>query len=169
MLNVIDEAANSKTVTLKKLICKLVYEAITGRVRAKSYLWVDVKQPRYKAGRVPKEVGMSFVPYEPSRLLKSFFIAGFQYWDGASVLGELNVGDKLALVAEPDNPHDSQAVAIRFKGVKLGYVPAEENAMLSTLIYFGHEKAFETVVQQVSLDRSPWHQVRVGVFVVDAR
>lgn len=112
---------------------------------------------------------MSFVPYEPSRLLKSFFIAGFQYWDGASVLGEIKAGDVLALVAEPDNPHDSQAVALRYKGVKLGYVPAEENAMLASLIYFGHEKAFEAIVQQVSPDRSPWHQVRVGVFVADAR
>lgn len=35
--------------------------------------------------------------YEPSRVLLSFHIAGFQYADGALVLGDLKVGDKLTL------------------------------------------------------------------------
>ena len=42
--------------------------------------------------------------YEPSRVLLSFHIAGFQYADGALVLGDLKVGDKLKLCAERDNP-----------------------------------------------------------------
>lgn len=44
--------------------------------------------------------------YEPSRVLLSFHIAGFQYADGALVLGDLKAGDKLTLCAERDNPHD---------------------------------------------------------------
>lgn len=36
--------------------------------------------------------------YEPSRVLLSFHIAGFQYADGALVLGDLKVGDKLNCV-----------------------------------------------------------------------
>lgn len=43
--------------------------------------------------------------YEPSRVLLSFHIAGFQYADGALVLGDLKAGDKLTLCAERDNPH----------------------------------------------------------------
>ena len=50
--------------------------------------------------------------YEPSRVLLSFYIAGFQYADGALVLGNLKAGDKLTLCAERDNPHDPEAVAI---------------------------------------------------------
>ena len=46
--------------------------------------------------------------YEPSRVLLSFHIAGFQYADGALVLGDLKVGDKLSLCAERDNPHDPE-------------------------------------------------------------
>ena len=42
--------------------------------------------------------------YEPSRVLLSFHIAGFQYADGALVLGDLKAGDKLTLCAEHDNP-----------------------------------------------------------------
>ena len=30
--------------------------------------------------------------YEPSRQLMSFNVAGFQFWDGALVLGELRAG-----------------------------------------------------------------------------
>ena len=41
--------------------------------------------------------------YEPSRVLLSFHIAGFQYTDGALVLGDLKAGDKLTLCAERDN------------------------------------------------------------------
>ena len=40
--------------------------------------------------------------YEPSRVLLSFHIAGFQYTDGALVLGDLKAGDKLTLCAEPN-------------------------------------------------------------------
>ena len=42
--------------------------------------------------------------YEPSRVLLSFHIAGFQYADVALVLGDLKAGDKLTLCAERDNP-----------------------------------------------------------------
>lgn len=60
--------------------------------------------------------------YEPSRRLASFHIKGFQYWDGALVLGKLKVGDELELVAESDNPFDPDAIAIYFDDIKLGYI-----------------------------------------------
>lgn len=58
--------------------------------------------------------------YEPSRVLLSFHIAGFQYADGALVLGDLKAGDKLTLCTERDNPHDPEAVAIYYGKTKLG-------------------------------------------------
>ena len=102
--------------------------------------------------------------YEPSRVLLSFHIAGFQYADGALVLG-----DKLTLCAERDNPHDPEAVAIYYGNTKLGYVPGNEAGPLSLMMYYGHGYVFEARVQQVAPERSPWHQVRVGLYVVDAR
>lgn len=107
--------------------------------------------------------------FEPSRNLMSFHIAGFQYWDGALVLDQLKPGQQLELVPEFENPHDPEAVTIYFQGVKLGFVPAEMNGTISPLLYFGHGDALECRVQQVAPDRSPWHQVRVGVYVTDAR
>lgn len=99
----------------------------------------------------------------------SFHIAGFQYADGALVLGDLKVGDKLKLCAERDNPHDPEAVAIYFGNTKLGYVPGNGVGPLSVMMHYGHEGVFEARVQQVAPERSPWHQVRVGLYVVDAR
>ena len=87
--------------------------------------------------------------YEPSRVLLSFHIAGFQYADGALVLGDLKVGDKLTLCAERDNPHDPEAVAIYYGNTKLGYVPGNEVGPLSLMMYYGHEDVFEVRVQQI--------------------
>lgn len=107
--------------------------------------------------------------YEPSRHVATFHVAGFQFWDGAVVIGELKSGTKLELVPERDNPHDPEAMALCWHGAKLGYVPADENHLMSTLAFYGHTNAFECRVLQADPTRSPWHQLMVGVYVRDAR
>lgn len=109
------------------------------------------------------------IMYEPSRNLFSFHITGFQHHDGALVLGKLKAGDTLELVPERDNPYDAEAIAVKFRGTMLGYVPADSVGPLSTLFFYGHGAAFECRVLQVAPERSPWHQVRAAVFVRDAR
>ena len=75
----------------------------------------------------PREVeGVNM--YEPSRQISSFYIAGFQYWDGALVLSELKVGERLRLVPEFDNPHDSSAMAIYRGKTKMGLFPDQKRA-----------------------------------------
>lgn len=107
--------------------------------------------------------------YEPSRQISSFYIAGFQYWDGALVLSELKVGERLRLVPEFDNPHDSSAMAIYRGKTKMGFVPGSENELLALMFFYGHSDGFELRVLQVSPDQKPWEQVRVGMYVTDAR
>ena len=46
-----------------------------------------------------------------SRYLADFNVAGMRYWDGALVLSKLEPGEKLQLIAEPQNLNDSDAVA----------------------------------------------------------
>ena len=84
------------------------------------------------------------------------------------MLDKLKPGKKLALKAEPDNPYDPCAVAIYRKDVQLGYVPKDENALISQLLSFGHEKVIECRVMQVNPTADPWHQVRVGLYITDA-
>ena len=107
--------------------------------------------------------------YRPSKHLASFHIAGFKFYDGALVLNKLKVGQKLKMRTERDNPHDPEAVVLRLKDKKLGYVPRPENALISQLSYYGHKGVLEARVLQVDPERDPWHQVRVGLYVRDKR
>ncbi len=107
--------------------------------------------------------------YEPSRHVKSFFVAGFQHYDGALVLDKLKPGKKLKMTHCPDNPHDPNAVELRYKKVKLGYVPRTDNADIALMAFYGHEDVFEARVLQVDPEAEPWRQVRVGIYVTDRR
>ena len=106
--------------------------------------------------------------YEPSRHVATFFIAGFQHWDGALLLSELRAGDRLEVVPEPDNPHDPNCLAICLGQRKIGYVPKAHNSLPALLMYYGH-RVFELRVLQVDPEADPWEQVRVGLYVIDAR
>jgi len=64
-------------------------------------------------------------------LVQSSPLAGFRHHEAALVWQELGVGDRLALVREPDNPYDANAVRVEWAGRKLGYVPRTENAALA--------------------------------------
>lgn len=107
--------------------------------------------------------------YEPSRLIDSFHIKGFKNYEGAKALKKLKVGKRLDLVPEFDNPYDPSAIRIERKGVKLGYVPKEKNYLVSLFAFYGHADVFECRIQQIDRKADPWSQVRVGIFVKDAR
>lgn len=107
--------------------------------------------------------------YEPSRHLATYHIAGFQHWDGALALEHLKPGTLLGMAPEPDNPFDPEAIALFHEKTKLGYIPAAENSLVSALSFYGHADAFEMRVLQVDPEAAPWHQVRVGLYVRDAR
>ncbi len=107
--------------------------------------------------------------YEPSRHVMTFDVAGFQFWDGATVVGSIQAGDELELVPEPDNPHDPEAVALRWRGTKLGYVPASQNHLVALLAHFGHGDVLECRVIKADPKLDPWDQVTAAVYVRDAR
>jgi len=107
--------------------------------------------------------------YQPSRLVSSFNIAGFQYHDGATVFPDLKVGTPVGLVPEPDNPHDPSAMALYYGDVHLGYVPRKENELFSLLAFYGHAGIFECRILKADPAADPWDQVMVGIYVVDAR
>lgn len=58
-------------------------------------------------------------------------LAGYQYYDGKALWHEMKPGDALALVREPDNPHDANAIRLEWQGRKLGYVPRRDNSDLA--------------------------------------
>lgn len=66
-----------------------------------------------------------------SQILAQAQIAGTGYTDAEVFFAQMRPGDALALVREPDNPHDANAIRIEWEGRKLGYVPKDVNADLA--------------------------------------
>ena len=64
-------------------------------------------------------------------VVQSTPLAGFRYYAAEQVWARLKVGDALELRRESDNPHDANAVAVAWRGRKLGYVPKRDNAALA--------------------------------------
>ena len=64
-------------------------------------------------------------------LVQSSPLAGFRYAEAEALWPRLRVGDELALVREPDNARDANAVRVEWQGRKLGYVPRRENAAVA--------------------------------------
>jgi hypothetical protein len=61
-------------------------------------------------------------------------VVDLQYCDGEEVWNDMVVGNVLNLVREPENPHDSCAVAIYWRDFKVGYLPSQENRAIQQMM-----------------------------------
>ena len=96
-------------------------------------------------------------------LLQNSPLAGFRYHEAAGVWGELRVGDRLELAREPANPHDANAVAVLWRGRKLGYVPRRENAALAWGLDRG--TPLRARISALAVHPNPARRVRFEVYV----
>ena len=92
-------------------------------------------------------------------VLNDCFIAGFRYHHGPSLLGEIRVGSKLSVVAEPTNLHDRNAVRVELGGRHIGYLPRDQNRTVADLLARGAPIACS--VTEVSASAEPWEAVRI--------
>lgn len=76
----------------------------------------------------------AFAAREP---VLDFAIAGGWFHGLRTALADLAIGERLRLVAEPENPYDRNAVAVWRGAIKLGYVPRAANAPLARLLAEG--------------------------------
>lgn len=103
-------------------------------------------------------------PKKTKTMINRFPVAGFQYYQGETVIHSLNPGDRLILKAEPGNPHDPFAVEIFLGRTKLGYVPRTDNKHISRLLRDKVEMICE--VDEACPGSSPWNAVTVKVFML---
>ena len=90
------------------------------------------------------------------------YLRGVQYRDlPAGFLAELAPGEAVTLLREPDNRHDERAVAARVRDVHCGYLPREDNVVLSRLLDAGLPLACAASV--IAPEAPPWHQLAVTV------
>ncbi len=96
-------------------------------------------------------------------LLQDSPLAGFQYHAGKALWPQMQVGDGLTLIREPDNPHDAKAVRVEWQGHKIGYVPRRENADVARLLDRGQVLVARIV--RLAEVRDPWSRVRFEILV----
>lgn len=94
-------------------------------------------------------------------LLQDSLLAGCQYHAGKALWPQMQVGDALTLVCEPDNPHDAKAVRAEWKGCKIGYVPRRENADLAG--FMGGGQVLVAHLSCLAEMRDPWSRVRFEI------
>ena len=109
------------------------------------------------------------VKYDRSRELDSFKVEGFRYYDGLDVIDDLKVGTSVDLLVEADNPYDSDAVQVAYKGYQLGYLPADNNHFISQLLYFGHGNILEARILSLNFDQGIEPLITIQVRIKDKR
>jgi hypothetical protein len=90
-------------------------------------------------------------------------VHGFRHYEGKAVWQNMKVGDKLALIREPENPHDPKAVRVEWHGHKLGYVPRDDNVDLARLMDNGDR--VEARITKLAKTRRPNNRVQVEIYL----
>ena len=78
-------------------------------------------------------------PFEKDIFLFDTYVAGTTHIEGIEELEpHLNNDDRLEFFREPDNRYDKQAIVIKtVDGVKIGYVPKQDNVIFARLMDAG--------------------------------
>ena len=103
-------------------------------------------------------------PFERDIFLFDTYVAGTTHVEGIEELEQyLNIEDKLDFFREPDNQYDKQAIVIKTEdGVKIGYVPKQDNVIFARLmdagkLLFGRISAKEK--------KGSWVKINIKVYL----
>jgi hypothetical protein len=96
-------------------------------------------------------------------LVHSAVTAGLRHHDAKLVWDEMQVGDALRLVREPDNPYDANAVRIDWNGHKLGYLPQGDNIAVARQLDRG--SPLQARVARMSRYRNHRLKLEIDVFL----
>lgn len=102
--------------------------------------------------------------YKRIYLLQSF-IRGFRFYEGPQLLERMKEGNLLELVRERKNPHDACAIALHFNNHKIGYIPRENNELLSRLL---DADVIEMTAEITHLkpEAAAWENIYIAVYIL---
>jgi len=104
-------------------------------------------------------------PFSREIFLLEVTVAGTSFCQKIDELEPLLVADKaLKMFRDPDNKHDDQAIGIYLDQTRIGWVPRDENEILSRLMDAG--KAFFCRIKYCTRKNS-WVKVKVRIFMVE--
>ncbi len=91
-----------------------------------------------------------------------FFVAGWRYYDGDTIVKHLCSGQTVELELEPDNPRDHNAVVVLILGDrKLGYVPAYYSWFMNEVIRTQND--FKAVIKEFNPGADEKSRLRIEV------
>ncbi len=106
----------------------------------------------------------AFAAGEIRILVQSSPLAGFRYYAADAHWQDMKEGDALTLIREADNPHDSSAIRVEWKGAKLGYLPRRENRAVAAAMDAGD--TVDARIAKMREHRDPWLRVLIDVNIV---
>lgn len=103
-------------------------------------------------------------PFEQDIFLFETHVAGTTHVEGIEELEpHLNVDDKLDFFREANNQHDHQAIVIKNSdGVKIGYVPKQDNVIFSRLMDAGKLLFGRITAKEM---RGEWLNIKIKVYL----
>ncbi len=103
-------------------------------------------------------------PFSRDIFLFDTYVAGTSHVEGIEDLEPyLNIGDRLQFFREPNNPYDEQAIVIRnANGVKIGYIPKNDNAVFARLMDAG--KALFGTISEKKM-RGSWLNMKIKIYL----
>jgi len=103
-------------------------------------------------------------PFEKDIFLFDTYVAGTTHIEGIEELEpHLNVDDRLEFFREPDNRYDKQAIVIKtVDGVKIGYVPKQDNVIFARLMDAG-KLLFGKITSKEK--KGSWVKIYIKVFL----
>jgi hypothetical protein len=104
--------------------------------------------------------------YSKIYLLQSF-VRGFQYYKGKELISQMKENEILELVREPKNKYDDCAIALHYKGNKIGFIPAESNETLSKLL---DANLLELHCEIIAINQNTqsWENIFIAIYALKA-
>lgn len=103
-------------------------------------------------------------PFERDIFLFDTYVAGTSHIEGMEELEpHLQTGDRLDFFREPDNQYDAQAIVIKtVDGVKIGYVPRQDNVIFARLMDAG-KLLFGRISEKEK--KGKWVKISIDIFL----
>ena len=121
--------------------------------------WPEVMRKQHTDAKAPEPscVVTNGTSATPSWRLLNFPVAGFDYHVGKTLIGTMQPGESLTLVAEPDNTYDRRAVRLEYRGEKIGYVPRKHNTVIAALL--AQNAPLECNITAINPEPGAWNAV----------
>ncbi len=103
-------------------------------------------------------------PFERDIFLFDTYIAGTTHIEGIEELAEqLSENERLSFFREPDNKYDKEAIVIKTSnGVKIGYVPMQDNLIFARLMDAG-KLLFAEITKTENI--GTWIKISIKVYL----